>query len=114
MAEDTTTTATPDDNEAATTTMMKMKMMIDPDKEEDEDWTSVFADVTPIPQDDGPHPVCAIDYSPQFIKAYDYMRAILQTGEKSCTFCTFCGCYPLVKLFSAMMVLSSFVFVLLY
>lgn len=43
----------------------------------------VFSDVTPIPQDDGPNPVCSIDYSPQFIQAYDYMRAILKSGEKS-------------------------------
>lgn len=48
-----------------------------------EDLPEVFADVTPIPQDDGPNPVCAIDYSPQFIQAYDYMRAMLKAGEKS-------------------------------
>ena len=45
--------------------------------------TSVFSDVTPISQDDGPNPVCAIDYSPQFRQAYDYMRAVLALGEKS-------------------------------
>ena len=48
-----------------------------------EELSEVFSDVTPIPQDDGPNPVCAIDYSPQFIQAYDYMRAILKMGEKS-------------------------------
>ena len=48
-----------------------------------EELPEVFADVTPIPQDDGPNPVCAIDYSPQFVQAYDYMRAILKTAEKS-------------------------------
>jgi len=48
--------------------------------------SEIFSDVTPVPQDDGPNPVCAIDYSPQFIQAYNYMRAILRTGEKSGTF----------------------------
>jgi protein farnesyltransferase/geranylgeranyltransferase type-1 subunit alpha len=48
-----------------------------------EDLDSVFADVTPIPQDDGPHPVCAIDYNDDFIQAYDYMRAILKADEQS-------------------------------
>lgn len=57
---------------------MSTTMMISQDE-----LPEVFSDVTPIPQDDGPHPVCAIDYSPQFIQAYDYMRAILKTGEKS-------------------------------
>lgn len=48
-----------------------------------EELAEVFQDITPVPQDDGPNPVCAIDYSPQFVQAYDTMRAILQTGEKS-------------------------------
>ncbi|CAB9500862.1 geranylgeranyltransferase type-1 subunit alpha [Seminavis robusta] len=48
-----------------------------------EELPSLFSDLTPIKQDDGPNPVCAIDYSPQFIQAYDYMRAILSAGEKS-------------------------------
>lgn len=51
-----------------------------------EELDSVFADVTPIPQDDGPHPVCAISYKDDFRKAYDYMRAILNTDEQSGAF----------------------------
>jgi len=48
-----------------------------------DDLSQVFFDVTPIPQDDGPNPVCAIDYSPPFIQAYDYMRAVLKSSEMS-------------------------------
>lgn len=48
-----------------------------------EDLDTAFADVAPIPQDDGPHPVCAIDYKEDFIKAFDYMRAMLKADERS-------------------------------
>jgi protein farnesyltransferase/geranylgeranyltransferase type-1 subunit alpha len=42
-----------------------------------------LTDVKPIPQDDGPEPVCSIAYSPEFIQAYDYLRALLKADERS-------------------------------
>lgn len=50
-----------------------------------EDLNTVFSDVTPIPQDDGPNPVCVIAYKEDFKQAYDYMRAILKADERSGT-----------------------------
>jgi protein farnesyltransferase/geranylgeranyltransferase type-1 subunit alpha len=50
-----------------------------------EDLNTVFSDVTPIPQDDGPNPVCVIAYKEEFKQAYDYMRAILKADERSGT-----------------------------
>ncbi|KAJ3045772.1 hypothetical protein HDV00_007898 [Rhizophlyctis rosea] len=44
-----------------------------------EDW----ADVVPIPQDDGPNPLVPITYAPDYRIASDYFRAIAQAGEKS-------------------------------
>ena len=47
------------------------------------DLAVVFHDVIPIPQDDGPQPVCGIDYSKDFIEAMSYLRAVLRTDEHS-------------------------------
>lgn len=43
----------------------------------------IFEDVTPLPQNDGPNPVCAIQYPTSFRLAFDYLRACWQSGEKS-------------------------------
>jgi len=45
------------------------------------DLPEVFYDVDPVPQDDGPTSVCRIDYPPNFVKAYDYFRAVLRRKE---------------------------------
>lgn len=45
------------------------------------DLALVFHDVKPIPQDDGPQTVCAIDYPPLFVETMSYLRAVLQTDE---------------------------------
>ncbi|XP_050293443.1 protein farnesyltransferase/geranylgeranyltransferase type-1 subunit alpha [Anthonomus grandis grandis] len=42
-----------------------------------------WKDVTPLPQDDGEHPVVAIDYSEEFQDCFDYFRAIVQKKEYS-------------------------------
>ena len=52
------------------------------------DLPEIFSDVEPIPQDDGPDPVCAIAYTQSFITAHDYMRAVFQSGEMSGRFIT--------------------------
>ena len=43
-----------------------------------EELPEVFADVTPIPQDDGPAAVAKIDYKADFRTAHDYFRALLR------------------------------------
>lgn len=45
--------------------------------------TEIFNDATPIPQDDGPHPVCSIDYPDGFVEAMGYLRAMLKKDERS-------------------------------
>ena len=47
------------------------------------DFSVVFSDVVPIPQDDGPQPVCSIAYSAEFIEAHDILRALLKADERS-------------------------------
>jgi len=42
-----------------------------------------WKDVTPIPQDDGPNPVCPIAYTAQFTDTMNYFRAVLRTDERS-------------------------------
>jgi protein farnesyltransferase/geranylgeranyltransferase type-1 subunit alpha len=43
----------------------------------------IFSDIDPIPQSDGPEPACAITYTPEFVEAHDYLRAVLKVDERS-------------------------------
>eukprot|EP00245_Coleochaete_scutata_P000770 TRINITY_DN10926_c0_g2_i1.p1 TRINITY_DN10926_c0_g2~~TRINITY_DN10926_c0_g2_i1.p1 ORF type:complete len:193 (-),score=17.72 TRINITY_DN10926_c0_g2_i1:40-618(-) len=42
-----------------------------------------WADICPIQQDDGEHPVVPIDYSLDFVEAMGYFRAVMANQEKS-------------------------------
>ena len=42
-----------------------------------------FADVVRIPQDDGPDPICPINYDTDFVACMDLFRGVMQTGELS-------------------------------
>ncbi|KAI8587857.1 protein farnesyltransferase [Geranomyces variabilis] len=42
-----------------------------------------WADVKPVPQDDGPNPLVPIAYPPDYADAMSYFRAILATSERS-------------------------------
>ena len=43
--------------------------------------TTVFSDLTPVPQEDAPEPVCVIQYPTAFALAYNYMRAVWKAKE---------------------------------
>lgn len=43
----------------------------------------VFSDIDPIAQSDGPEPACAITYTPEFVEAHNYLRAVLKADERS-------------------------------
>jgi len=42
-----------------------------------------YADLTPVLQDDGPDPVCPINYLPDYVDTMNYFRALLKKEEKS-------------------------------
>ena len=46
-------------------------------------FAAAFADVTPVEQDDGPAPVCAIAYAPEYARLMGFFRAILESNERS-------------------------------
>ncbi|KAJ1422630.1 hypothetical protein B484DRAFT_332146, partial [Ochromonadaceae sp. CCMP2298] len=50
---------------------------------EERSFEDVWADVTPVPQEDGPNPVVKINYSAEFTKLMDIFRAVVLLGEYS-------------------------------
>ncbi|KAH6561009.1 hypothetical protein BASA50_000823 [Batrachochytrium salamandrivorans] len=44
---------------------------------------SQWADIIPIPQNDGPEPLVPIAYAPEYAAAMDYFRAVFAAGEYS-------------------------------
>lgn len=42
-----------------------------------------WSDLTPLEQNDGPHPLVPIAYSPTFSEAMGYFRAVLALDERS-------------------------------
>lgn len=43
-----------------------------------------WADVIPLPQDDGgPNPLAAISYTPEYSEAMSYLRAVMAANEHS-------------------------------
>ena len=49
------------------------------------DWESMFLDLTPIEQDDGPVAVVKIEYAPAVSKVMSYFRRVLVEEEHSRT-----------------------------
>lgn len=45
--------------------------------------SETFNDIEPIPQDDGPNPVCVIDYPESFVEVMGFLRAIMKKEERS-------------------------------
>lgn len=43
----------------------------------------IFIDIEPMHQDDGPNPICSINYTQEFVEAMGYLRAILSLDERS-------------------------------
>lgn len=60
-----------------------MADFIDDDGDEDITKDPEYADLKPIKQDDGGHPVVAIRYAKEFSDVHNYFRAIIHKGELS-------------------------------